>query len=311
MKFEHIPVLLSEVMDGLRIRPFGIYVDGTIGGGGHASEVLRQLQDTGMLYGFDRDEMALEASANRLCQYQNVQLTHANYKEAPEKLKEMGVEQVDGVLLDLGVSSPQIDLADRGFSILHDGRLDMRMDRSQSLDAYHVVNHYSKEDLLKILYTYGEESNAKNIVQKILEARKIKPIETTFELKALIESAFPKRIIYQKGGVSKQTFQAIRIEVNQELTGLDQCLRDFISLLAPGGRMAVITFHSLEDRIVKNVFKDAATDCICPPKTPVCICRHRASVRLVTRKPLIASAEEKERNPRSSSAKLRIIEKIG
>ena len=213
-------------------------------------------------------------------------------------------------MIDLGVSSYQIDTGERGFSFLHNGRLDMRMDSSQELDAYYVVNNYKKEDLIKILFSYGEEDNARKIVENICKAREIKPIETTFELKDIIESSFPKKVIYGKGGVSKKTFQAIRIEVNGELSGLDDVLKEFISMLNKGGRMAVLTFHSLEDRIVKNVFKDASTDCICPPGTPICICGHRKKAILVNRKPITASEEELEENSRSSSAKLRIIEKI-
>ena len=218
--------------------------------------------------------------------------------------------KIDGFLIDLGVSSYQIDTAERGFSFLHNGRLDMRMDRSQPIDAYQVVNYYSKEKLLDILYKYGEESNAKKIVENIIARRKISPIETTGELKEIIEESFPKKVIYGKGGVSKKTFQAIRIEVNGELEGLDSLLFQLISMLNSKGRGAVLTFHSLEDRIVKNAFKREATDCLCPPKTPVCICGHKKSIVLVNRKPITASEEELALNPRSSSAKLRIIEKI-
>ena len=225
-------------------------------------------------------------------------------------LQEKGIKSFDGLLIDLGVSSYQIDTAGRGFSFLHEGRLDMRMDKKQDLDAYEVVNHYPKERLLDILYKYGEESNAKKIVENILKHREKAPIETTLQLKEIIEESFPKKVIYGKGGVSKKTFQAIRIEVNGELDGLDEVLKKFIKMLKNGGRMAVITFHSLEDRIVKNVFKEEATDCLCPPKIPVCICGHKRSIKLINKKPIIASEEEVRENSRSSSAKLRIIEKL-
>ena len=308
-EFKHIPVMLNEVIDGLDIKENGIYVDCTIGGGGHSREILKRLK-TGHLYGFDRDEKAIETCNERFKDNKNLTLIHANYKDAPEILQARGVTKIDGFLIDLGVSSYQIDTAERGFSFLHNGRLDMRMDRSQSIDAYQVVNYYSKEKLLDILYKFGEESNAKKIVENIIARRKISPIETTGELKEIIEASFPKKVIYGKGGVSKKTFQAIRIEVNGELEGLDSLLFQLISMLNSKGRGAVLTFHSLEDRIVKNAFKREATDCLCPPKTPVCICGHKKSIVLVNRKPITASEEELALNPRSSSAKLRIIEKI-
>lgn len=309
MNFEHKPVLLNEVIAGLEIKPGGVYVDCTVGGGGHSFEIAKRMAN-GHLYAFDRDQEAIVASKERLKEFDNVTFIHDNYKNAKEDLDNLGVTGVDGVLVDLGVSSPQLDHGERGFSFLHEGRLDMRMDRRQKLSAYEVVNTYPKEKLVDILYKYGEESNAKNIVQKIMEAREKSPIETTMELKNIVESAFPKKVIYGKGGVSKQTFQAIRIEVNGELDGLEQALSDLAGKLSSGGRMAVISFHSLEDRIVKNLFKNLSTDCICPPKTPVCICGHKASVKLINKKPITASKEELEFNPRSSSAKLRIIEKL-
>lgn len=308
-EFKHIPVMLNEVIDGLDIKENGIYVDCTIGGGGHSREILKRLK-TGHLYGFDRDEKAIETCTERFKDNKNLTLIHANYKDAPEILQARGVTKIDGFLIDLGVSSYQIDTAERGFSFLHNGRLDMRMDRSQPIDAYQVVNYCSKEKLLDILYKFGEESNAKKIVENIIARRKISPIETTGELKEIIEASFPKKVIYGKGGVSKKTFQAIRIEVNGELEGLDSLLFQLISMLSSKGRGAVLTFHSLEDRIVKNAFKREATDCLCPPKTPVCICGHKKSIVLVNRKPITASEEELALNPRSSSAKLRIIEKI-
>lgn len=308
-EFKHIPVMLNKVIDGLDIKENGIYVDCTIGGGGHSREILKRLK-TGHLYGFDRDEKAIETCTERFKDNKNLTLIHANYKDAPDILQARGVTKIDGFLIDLGVSSYQIDTAERGFSFLHNGRLDMRMDRSQPIDAYQVVNYCSKEKLLDILYKFGEESNAKKIVENIIARRKISPIETTGELKEIIEASFPKKVIYGKGGVSKKTFQAIRIEVNGELEGLDSLLFQLISMLNSKGRGAVLTFHSLEDRIVKNAFKREATDCLCPPKTPVCICGHKKSIVLVNRKPITASEEELALNPRSSSAKLRIIEKI-
>ncbi len=310
MEFKHLPVMLNEVIDGLDIKPDGIYVDCTIGGGGHSSKILEKLSPKGHLYGFDRDLEAVNFCKQKFSENKNITIIHSNYKEAPKILKELGIENIDGVLIDLGVSSYQIDNGERGFSFLHNGRLDMRMDKEQKLDAYYVVNNYSREELIQILYKYGEEDNAKRIVENICKARELKPIETTFELKDIIEQSFPKKIIYGKGGVSKKTFQAIRIEVNGELDRLDDLLEEFIQMLSPKGRMAILTFHSLEDRIVKNVFKLASTGCICPPKTPVCICGHKESVKLINRKPIVATEEELNQNSRSSSAKLRIVEKL-
>ncbi len=309
MEFKHTPVLLNEVIDGLSINKKGIYVDCTIGGGGHSRHILSYLEG-GKLIGFDRDEEAINVCREKFKDFSNLTLIHSNFKDAPAKLQEMGINEIDGYLIDLGVSSYQIDNGERGFSFLHDGRLDMRMDKTSSLDAFQVVNNYSKEKLINVLYKYGEESNAKKIVENIVERRKIKPIETTFELRDLIEAAFPKKVIYGKGGVSKKTFQAIRIEVNGELSGLDKVVEELSLMLKKGGRGAVITFHSLEDRIIKNTFKELATDCICPPRTPVCICGHKAQVKLVNKKPIVAGEKELNENSRSSSAKLRIIERI-
>ncbi|MBQ8909130.1 MAG: 16S rRNA (cytosine(1402)-N(4))-methyltransferase RsmH [Clostridia bacterium] len=310
MEFKHKPVLLDEVIEGLDIKENGIYIDCTMGGGGHSSVIASRLSQDGQLIGFDRDMDAINVCREKFKNDKRVKVVYSNYKDAPSKLIEMGINEFDGLLIDLGVSSYQLDNGERGFSFNNEGRLDMRMDTAQELDAYYVVNNYTPARLMQILYRYGEEDNAKRIVQKICEARAEKPIETTTQLKEIIESAFPKKIIYGKGGVSKKTFQAIRIEVNAELDGLDETLETLAKMLKPGGRMAVITFHSLEDRIVKNVFKDLATDCICPPKIPVCICGHRACVKLVNRKPITAGEEELQDNSRSSSAKLRVIEKL-
>ena len=310
MEFKHTPVLLNEVIDGLQIKKDGIYIDCTMGGGGHSSVIASHLSQKGQLIGFDRDMDAVKVCQNRFKNNHNVKVIHSNYKDALERLAELGIEEYDGLLIDLGVSSYQLDNGERGFSFNHEGRLDMRMDKSQDLDAYYVINNYSPERLTQILYRYGEEDNARRIVQNICKAREIAPIETTSQLKEIIESAFPKKVIYGKGGVSKKTFQAIRIEVNEELDGLDKTVEQLALKLKSGGRMAVITFHSLEDRIVKNVFKDLSTGCICPPKIPICICGHKPSVKLVNRKPIIAGKEELDQNSRSSSAKLRVIEKL-
>lgn len=308
MEFKHKPVLLDEVIDGLNIQEDGIYIDCTMGGGGHSAVIASRLT-SGRLIGFDRDEDAVEVCREKFKSNKNVEVVKSNYKDAPKILKEMGIDKINGVLIDLGVSSYQIDNGERGFSFLHDGKLDMRMDRDENLTAYDVVNTYSKERLLEILYKYGEEDNARKIVENIIAHREQKPIERTTELKEIIEECYPKKLLYGKGGVSKKTFQAIRIEVNGELSGLEECIEELVDMLSDGGRMAVITFHSLEDRIVKNVFKDSVTGCICPPKTPICICSHRAKGVLVSRKPITASQQELAQNSRSSSAKLRIFER--
>ena len=303
--------MLKEVIEGLDIKKDGIYVDCTIGGAGHSLEIVKRLKN-GKLYGFDRDSEAIETSRKRLKDYADkVVLTKMNYKDAPSFLKENGTIKIDGVLIDLGISSYQIDEGKRGFSFLHNGRLDMRMGQDEdTLTAFDIVNFYSEEKLIDVFYKYGEEEFAKVIARNIVKKRQEKQIETTFELRDIIEESLPKKVIYSRGGASKKVFQAIRIEVNGELVGLDKCLEDFIDMLNVGGRMAVLTFHSLEDRIVKNVFKLESTDCICPPKTPICICRHKAKVKLVNRKPVMASEQEQKENSRSTSAKLRIVERI-
>lgn len=309
-EFTHVPVLLHEAVDALKIKKDGIYVDMTSGGGGHSALIASMLGEGGRLICFDQDEEAIEACKRRLSPFSCVTFVNENFKNAKAALALRGITKVDGILADLGVSSHQIDTAERGFSFLHDGKLDMRMNKSQELSAYEVVNAYSKERLKEIIYKFGEESFAPKIAEAIVAARKIKPIETTLQLKEIVESVFPKKIIFGKGGVSKKTFQAIRIEVNGELEILEEAAKNFVGLLAPGGRVAIITFHSLEDRIIKNVFKDFATDCICPPKTPICICGHKAEGKLITRKPILPSSEEVKRNDRSRSAKLRIFEKF-
>lgn len=311
MEFKHIPVMLNEVIDGLDIKKDGIYVDCTVGGGGHSFEIAKRLKG-GHLYAFDRDEDAIKKSSQTLEKFKDrVTLTKANYKQAPEILKSLGVEKIDGFLIDLGVSSYQIDEAERGFSFVHDGRLDMRMDRDEAVEtAYDIVNTYSDKQLAQIFRDYGEEEFAWQIAKNIVKHREKAPIETTFQLRDIIEESMPKKIVFSRGGASKKVFQALRIEINAELEKLDTLLKQLLDMLNVGGRGCVLTFHSLEDRIVKNVFKLESTGCICPPKTPICICGHKASVKLVSRKPIVASEEEQKQNSRSICAKLRIVEKL-
>ena len=309
MEFKHVPIMLSQVIDGLNIKPNGIYFDGTIGGAGHSKEILKRL-DTGLLIGCDKDKEALFVSETRLSQISsNFTLVHNDYKNFAKILKMLKIKKVDGILLDLGVSSYQLDNAERGFSYRFDAPLDMRMDRSSGLSAYDVVNTYSKQDLERILYSYGEEPFTKNIVKNIIKAREIAPIKTTLELVEIIKNSVPAKVL-KKGHPAKRVFQAIRIEVNGELKDLENTLKDMIDSLNKGGRIAVITFHSLEDRIVKNVFKECLADCICPKELPVCVCNHKASIKLVNKKPLEATDQELEQNSRSQSAKLRIAQKI-
>ena len=311
MDFKHIPVMLNEVLDGLNIKEDGIYVDCTVGGGGHSFEIAKRLKG-GHLYAFDRDEDAIEKSTQTLKEFADkVTLIKSNYNQAPEKLKELGIEKIDGFLIDLGVSSYQIDTGERGFSFVHDGPLDMRMDRQEATTtAKEVVNEFSYEDLVRIFQTYGEEEFARNIAKNIVKEREQNPIETTFQLREIIENSMPKKVVFSRGGASKKVFQAIRIYVNDELDGLDKLVEQLVDMLAPKGRGCILTFHSLEDRIVKYVFKFASTGCICPPRTPICICGHKASITLPNRKPIIATEEEQKTNSRSTCAKLRIAEKL-
>ena len=310
MEFYHNPIMLKEVLEGLNINPSGIYLDCTLGGAGHSEEILKLLNAHGLLIGIDKDDDAIAYSSQRLKGYNNKLIVKSDFKDVKCVLDEHNIESLDGALIDLGISSHQIDDGARGFSFLREGKLDMRMDKTQELSAYEVVNYYPEDRLVKILYEYGEESFAKAIVRKIVEQRKVKPIETTLELKDIIESALPKKVIYKSGGASKKTFQAIRIEVNGELDGLDNTLEYLITKLKSGGRLAVLSFHSLEDRIVKRVFKTESTDCLCPSGVPICVCGHKKSIRLINKKPIIASAEEVKQNPRSAPAKLRVVEKI-
>lgn len=309
-EFYHVSVLLNECLDGLNIRPDGIYVDGTLGGAGHSSQIARRLT-TGRLIGIDRDQVALKAAGERLAPYaERVTLVHANFCEIARVLKDLEIPGVDGILLDLGVSSPQLDDGERGFSYMADAPLDMRMNREDALSAYEVVNTWSYEELRRILFDYGEERYAPRIAEAICRRREEKPIETTLELVDVIRGAMPAAALREKQHPAKRSFQAIRIAVNDELGSVEKVMTDAIPCLNPGGRLAVITFHSLEDRIVKNAMADAAKGCICPPNFPVCVCGKKPKVKLVNRKPITSTQEELDANPRARSAKLRVCEKI-
>ena len=311
MDFAHVPVMLGECLDGLKIKADGVYVDGTVGGGGHSSEIVKRLSDKGRLICFDKDEDALKASGARLADFKDrVTFVHDDYKNMPERLNAMGVGKVDGILLDLGVSSYQLDNAERGFSYMKDAPLDMRMDRSQRVSAYEVVNTYGEDEIAKILFDYGEEKLARAIARKIVNRRSEKPIETTLELAKIVEDTYPAKTRWKYGHPAKRTFQAIRIEVNDELSSLGEAITVMARRLEKGGRMAVITFHSLEDRIVKTAFKELSLACTCPPDFPVSVCGKVQEVELVNKKPIVASEKELDENPRSQSAKLRIVEKL-
>ena len=309
-QFHHVSVLLEECIDGLAIKPAGIYVDGTPGGAGHSSRIAARLT-TGKLIGIDRDPIALAAAGERLKPFgDRVELVHSNFCRMAEVLQQLQIFGVDGILLDLGVSSPQLDDGQRGFSYMVDAPLDMRMNNQDSLDAGTVVNTWSQEELRRILYTYGEERYAPQIAAAICRRREEKTIETTLELVDIIRGAMPPAALREKQHPAKRSFQAIRIAVNDELASVERAMEAAIPLLNPGGRLAVITFHSLEDRIVKNAMAQAAKGCTCPPSFPVCVCGKKPQVKLISRKPVLASEEELERNPRSRSAKLRICEKV-
>ena len=309
-EFYHVSVLLDECIDGLNIKPDGIYVDGTLGGAGHSSQIARRLT-TGMLIGIDRDSVALKAAGERLAPYgDRVKLVHSNFCEIKQVLAELNIEGVDGILLDLGVSSPQLDDGARGFSYMSDAPLDMRMNNEDPLTAHDVVNTWPYEELKRILYDYGEERYAPQIASAICRKRELKPIETTLELVDVIRSAMPPAALREKQHPAKRSFQAIRIAVNDELGSVEKVMRDAIPKLNKGGRLAVITFHSLEDRIVKNAMVAASKGCTCPPSFPVCVCGKKPQVKLITRKPIVSSDEELEINPRARSAKLRICEKL-
>ena len=309
-EFHHVSVLLEECIEGLNIKPDGIYVDGTLGGAGHSSRIAAKLT-TGRLIGIDRDPIALRAAEKRLEPFkERVTLVHANFSQMDNALDELGIDKVDGVLLDLGVSSPLLDDGERGFSYMVDAPLDMRMNNADARDAHDIVNQWSYEDLKKILYEYGEERYAPQIAAAICRRRETAPIETTLELVDVIRYAMPASALREKQHPAKRSFQAIRIAVNDELNDLSKVMGTAIPRLNPGGRLAVITFHSLEDRIVKHAMADAAKGCTCPPNFPVCVCGKKPSVKLITRQPIVSGDEELESNPRARSAKLRICETL-
>ena len=311
MEFEHISVLLQECMDGLDIKPDGIYIDGTAGGAGHSSEIAKRLDpEKGRLIAFDKDPDAIKVATERLAPYKCAQVVQSDFSQIPSVLNELGIDYVDGILLDLGVSSPQLDDGERGFSYMADAPLDMRMNRNDALSAYEVVNSWSYEELRRILYDYGEERYAPKIAAAICARREVKPIETTLELVDIIRGAMPAAALREKQHPAKRSFQAIRIAVNDELGSVEKVMRDAVGCLNPGGRLAIITFHSLEDRIVKNGMADAAKGCTCPPNFPVCVCGKKPKVKLVNKKPIVSGDEELERNPRARSAKLRVCEKL-
>ena len=308
--YGHVPVLLHECLDALALRPDGVYVDGTLGRAGHSLEIAKRLT-TGRLIGIDRDETAITAAEERLADYMDrVTLVHSNFDRVGEILDELGLDGADGMLFDLGVSSPQLDEAERGFSYMQDAPLDMRMDRGASLTARDVINDWSYEELRRILYEYGEERYAPVIARHICRAREQTPIERTGELVDIIKSAMPSQALREKQHPAKRSFQALRIAVNGELDALPPMLEAAVSHLHTGGRLAVISFHSLEDRIIKKTMQDMATGCTCPPNFPVCVCGKKPRIRLVSRKPIVAGEAELERNPRSRSAKLRVAEKV-
>lgn len=309
-EFHHVSVLLQECLEGLNIRPEGIYVDGTLGGAGHSSRIAQRLT-TGRLIGIDRDPVALAAAGERLKPWKDrVTLVHSNFCEIKQVLSDLQIPGVDGILLDLGVSSPQLDDGQRGFSYMADAPLDMRMNGEDALTAREVVNTWPQEELKRILYTYGEERYAPQIASAICRRREEAPIETTLELVDIIRSAMPAAALREKQHPAKRSFQAIRIAVNDELGSVEKVMADAIPLLNPGGRLAVITFHSLEDRIVKNAMAGAAKGCTCPPNFPVCVCGKKPQVKLISRKPIVSGAAELAENPRARSAKLRVCEKL-
>lgn len=310
MEFKHKPVLLNECIENLNIRNNGIYVDGTLGGGGHSYHILKKLNGTGMLIGIDRDMDAIKAATKRLAEFNNFKTVHDNHANILNILKDLNISGVDGILLDLGVSSYQLDEADRGFSYMNDAKLDMRMNRDDKLSAYEVVNKYSEEELCRIFIDYGEEKYSKSIARKICQIRANKPIETTFELVDIIKSAMPKKALNEKQHPAKRVFQAIRIEVNQELEKLKQAVVDSIMALNNEGRLAIITFHSLEDKIVKHTYEEMQGRCTCPKDFPVCICNYKSYGRIVNKKPIVSNEEELKENSRARSAKLRIFERV-
>ncbi|GKX29083.1 ribosomal RNA small subunit methyltransferase H [Vallitalea longa] len=311
MAFEHKSVLLEECIEGLNIKPNGIYIDGTLGGAGHSYEICKKLNSNGLLIGIDQDENAIEAGQKKLLEFKDiVKVRRANFSQFESVINEENIEKVDGILLDLGVSSHQLDTAERGFSYMKDAPLDMRMDTRQTTTAADIVNNYSEAELIKVIRAYGEEKWASRIVRNIVAARQETPITTTLQLVDIIRSSIPNKAMRKGGHPAKRTFQAIRIELNQELNVLKNTLNDMIDRLNDGGRLCIITFHSLEDRIVKRAFKDNQDPCTCPPDFPVCVCNKKSKGKIITRKPIIATEEEQTNNSRSRSAKLRIFEKV-
>ena len=310
MKFNHTSVLLQETIDGLNIRPDGVYVDGTLGGGGHSYEIASRLSDRGQLIGIDQDEAAITAAGERLKEFgDRVIIVRSNYRNTKSILQSLQIEKIDGMMLDLGVSSYQLDTEERGFSYRYDAPLDMRMDKRQTLTARDIVNGYSEMELFRVIRDYGEDKFAKNIAKHIVAARQQSPIETTGQLNEIIKAAIPAKMRAEGGHPSKRTYQAIRIECNKELEVLRDSLEELIGLLNPGGRLCIITFHSLEDRIVKSAFKTAENPCTCPPSFPVCVCGKVSQGKVITNKPILPGEEELERNSRAKSAKLRIFER--
>ncbi len=309
MEFKHISVLKNEAIDGLNINPVGIYVDCTTGGGGHSLEIVKKLT-SGRLICIDKDTDALTYAKSRLSEYSDkITFVNDNFANIDTILDELNIDYVDGILADLGVSSYQLDTAERGFSFMHDYKLDMRMNKEQKLSAYEVVNEYPEDELAKIMFNYGEEKNARQIARKIVRQRENKPIETTFELRDIVKSSYPPKF-QNKTSLPNKVFQAIRIEVNNELNDLTISVEKMLSKLKKNGRLCIITFHPLEDRIVKTQFKLHSTDCICPPRIPKCVCGHKADIRLITKHPIVPSEIELNNNSRSASAKLRIAEKL-
>ena len=310
MKFNHTSVLLQETIDGLNIRPDGVYVDGTLGDGGHSYEIASRLSDRGQLIGIDQDEAAITAAGERLKEFgDRVIIVRSNYRNTKSILQSLQIEKIDGMMLDLGVSSYQLDTEERGFSYRYDAPLDMRMDKRQTLTARDIVNGYSEMELFRVIRDYGEDKFAKNIAKHIVAARQQSPIETTGQLNEIIKAAIPAKMRAEGGHPSKRTYQAIRIECNKELEVLRDSLEELIGLLNPGGRLCIITFHSLEDRIVKSAFKKAENPCTCPPSFPVCVCGKVSQGKVITNKPILPGEEELERNSRAKSAKLRIFER--
>ena len=309
MEFKHIPIMLNQCIGMLDIKPDGVYVDATLGGAGHSQEIAKRLSNKGVLIGIDKDSEAIAVSKERLKSDCKLIFVNDDYKNYANIIKNCGYDKIDGILIDLGVSSYQLDNPERGFSYINDGVLDMRMDKNQKLDACYVVNNYTQDELTKIFYEYGEEQFSKVIAKNIVTKRKETPIKTTSQLVKIIENCVPAKLVYTNNPV-KRIFQAIRIEVNGELRDLDNTLEDMIASLSSKGRLCVLTFHSLEDRIVKDVFKKESTDCLCPKNLPICVCHHKAQIKLINKKPITPEQEELKENKRSHSSKLRVVEKL-